>query len=583
MTVESVESADRCGGLIDFSNCAEEILFLLKVHGVDYLFLNPGTDSAPLQEAALALRDRGVNIPKIIACSFESVALAAAHGYWQRTGIPQAVFVHVDVGTQNLGAMVHNILRDRAGVLVLAGKTPYSDDQDVPGSRSSMIHWQQDVPDQAGILRSYAKWTFELSRSSETSQVIGRSVQIAAGGIPGLAYLMLSRDVLMDPPSKKTQRRIDRFARPIPAAMDIEALRRIVDLLMSARSPVIITGRLGLGGLDVLGKLSVLGSIPVISRHPSAMLSSSHPMQIRSEKVAKEVIEDSDLLLAIECDVPWVPSRTTVRREAIVVQIDSDPIKANMPLWVFPIDIGVVANGDLALKQLYNDMSAQIRKARNRRADRNMKLNLNNSDGTEEAVRSAGSVMERPTLEDVISKINSVLTPEDIVVLEAVTSNPIVLQSLERLEPGNVCFSGGPGLGWALGASVGVKLASSQRRVLAVVGDGAFMFGVPTSALCLAAEARAPFVTVVLNNDGYRASRLPVYELFPKGASAKAGEVIGTQFIQPPDFSAIARACGAYGRRVDTLSDLLPALQEAFSVLDSGNCAVVDVHLECGG
>jgi acetolactate synthase-1/2/3 large subunit len=245
--------------------------------------------------------------------------------------------------------------------------------------------------------------------------------------------------------------------------------------------------------------------------------------------------------------------------------------------------MGVVANGDLAVKQLYKDVSARIRKARNRIPDRNIKLNLNNSDRIDAAASPMRSVIESPTVEDVISRINSVLTPEDIVVLEAVTNNPIVLQSLERLEPGNVCFSGGPGLGWALGASVGVKLASSQRRVVAVVGDGAFMFGVPTSALCLAAEARAPFVTVVLNNGGYRASRLPVYELFPNGASARAEEVIGTQFIQPPDFSAVARACGAYGRRVDTLSDLLPALQEAFSVLDRGCCAVVDVHLEFGG
>src|SRR6516225_5290776 len=130
----------------DLRSCAEEILYLLGVHGVDILFLNPGTDSAPLQEAGVALTERGVAIPRIIVCTFEGVALAAAHGHWQASRRLQAVFVHVDVGTQNLGAMVHNVLRDRGGALVLAGKTPYAEDADTPGARDSFIHWQQDVP-----------------------------------------------------------------------------------------------------------------------------------------------------------------------------------------------------------------------------------------------------------------------------------------------------------------------------------------------------------------------------------------------------------------------------------------------------
>lgn len=82
----------------DVRTCAEEILYLLRAQGVEYLFLNPGTDSAPLQEAAAVLEARQVPAPLIVTSSFESVALAAAHGYWQMTRRAQAVFVHVDVG-----------------------------------------------------------------------------------------------------------------------------------------------------------------------------------------------------------------------------------------------------------------------------------------------------------------------------------------------------------------------------------------------------------------------------------------------------------------------------------------------------
>src|SRR5262249_60331764 len=119
---------------------------------------------APVQEAVYALAEAGLPAPTVLLSTFESVSLAAAHAYWNMTGRPQAVFVHVDAGTQNLGAMVHNVLRGRAGVVVIAGKTPYGEHAGPSGGRSSAIHWQQDVPHQAGIVRGYAKWVQEITR-----------------------------------------------------------------------------------------------------------------------------------------------------------------------------------------------------------------------------------------------------------------------------------------------------------------------------------------------------------------------------------------------------------------------------------
>jgi acetolactate synthase-1/2/3 large subunit len=127
---------------------------------------------------------------------------------------------------------------------------------------------------------------------------------------------------------------------------------------------------------------------------------------------------------------------------------------------------------------------------------------------------------------------------------------------------------------------VGIKLARPDRQVVAVVGDGAFMFGVPTAALCLAAEARAPVVIVVLNNGGYRASRLPVLQLFPAGVSAARGDVVGASFTQAPDFVRIAEACGAYGTRTEGADGLAQALDRAMSATREGQAAVIDVRIE---
>lgn len=76
------------------------------------------------------------------------VALSMADGYARLTGKPQCVIVHVDVGTQGLGAAVHNASCGRAPVLIFAGLSPFTIEGEMRGSRTEYIHWIQDVPDQ---------------------------------------------------------------------------------------------------------------------------------------------------------------------------------------------------------------------------------------------------------------------------------------------------------------------------------------------------------------------------------------------------------------------------------------------------
>src|SRR5262245_16867005 len=116
---------------------AEMYVRALMAQGVDRLFLNPGTDTIPIQEALSKLEQTGEPVPRTVLCLFELVAPAAAHGYYQATGRPQAVLVHVDVGTQNLGGTLHNAQRGRAAVLICAGRTPYTTDSRQRGTRDT--------------------------------------------------------------------------------------------------------------------------------------------------------------------------------------------------------------------------------------------------------------------------------------------------------------------------------------------------------------------------------------------------------------------------------------------------------------
>ncbi|GII75945.1 thiamine pyrophosphate protein [Sphaerisporangium rufum] len=551
---------------------AEHLLWLLAEHGVEHLFLNPGTDSAPLQEAIATLGKAGVAVPRVILCSFESVALAAAHGYWQVTRRPQAVFVHVDVGTQNLGAMMHNALRDRAGVVVIAGRTPYAEEPGAPGGRSNPIQWHQDVPDQAGVIRGYAKWVMEVTRPAMLARAVGRAVQLAAGGLPGPAYLMISRDVLMDPPATEPGRR-DRYALPSPPAADPGTVRRVAEALAAAERPLLVTAKTGrrAAGFHAVTRLADAGvRVLDLAESGCVNISTAHPLNVLTAEEGRRAVEQADLLLVVDADVPWIPRFTSPAPGATIVHVDPDPLKTDTPLWTFPVDVAVTADGATALAQIADELERT---------------------GHVPAVRPApavpGPAAPPPTppvagpmsAAEVVAALEEVLRPEDLVVEEAVTASVALHEGLSRTLHGTMFGAGAPGLGWGLAGAVGVSLASPGRRVVSVVGDGSFMFGVPTAALCLAAEAGAPIMAVVLNNDGYRASRLPVFELFPHGLSVAQGDAAGTRFAAPPDFAAVARACHAHGETVRDRAGLAAALRRGLAAVESGRSAVVDVHI----
>ena len=146
-----------------------------------------------------------------------------------------------------------------------------------------------------------------------------------------------------------------------------------------------------------------------------------------------------------------------------------------------------------------------------------------------------------------------------------VTSSDAVRRFLRRQTPGSVLSAGAPGLGWALGAGVGVRLAAPDQTVVALVGDGSFVFGSPVAALWAAQQAAAPFLTLILNNGGYNASKMPVLGLFPDGASKQANAFPGVRFNTPPDYAAVARSCHAYGERVEDPAELTSAIERGLA------------------
>ena len=145
---------------------------------VDYIFANTGTDFPPIIEALARAEASGATLPTAIAVPHENVAVGMAYGHTMVSGRPQAVMVHVNVGTANAVCGLINASRARVPMLLAAGRSPYHE-TGAHGARNRTIQWAQEMFDQAGLVREAVKWDYELSRGEHVEAVIDRAIAVA--------------------------------------------------------------------------------------------------------------------------------------------------------------------------------------------------------------------------------------------------------------------------------------------------------------------------------------------------------------------------------------------------------------------
>lgn len=584
---EQVEVVSSRGGrTLRDVEIAEAYVEALLAQGVSHLFLNPGTDTFPIQEAIVKRQAQGQPTPKVVLCPFEVPALAAAHGFYAVSGRPQAVLVHVDVGTQNLGAMVHNAQRGRIPVLITAGRAPYTTDPTVRGTRDGYIHWLQEQRDQHGIVRNYVKWDYELRRPDQVGEVVARAYQLALSDPPGPVYLTLPREVIME--------RVDQIPLPDPArysparigAGDPDLLRQAAELLVRAERPVVLTSASGRtrAGWDGLVELAELLALPVVEWRTRANFPAEHPLHLGYNYGLEYGLDDADVLLILDHDVPYIPTRTPPNPAATVIHIDLDPVKETIPLWSFPVDLPIRADTGAALSLLTaaaRDLLTQADRERiTTRRDRLATLSA--ARRTEWQNRAHAKANTYPIDIDWLGYCLEIVrreNPDIIFIDEAITSQVPLFCQIRTTTPASWFQSGGSGLGWGLGAAIGAKLAAPDRPVVALVGDGSFLFGVPEVSLWISRQVGAPILVVVINNACYNATKHPLVAAYPEGFSVRTGQFVGIDLAPTPRFDVLAQSVDAYGERVEDPDEVLPALRRAMAEVQSGRSAVLDVIL----
>ena len=554
---------------------ADAYIARLGERGIDYVFANAGTDFAPIVESLSRNAGKDQKVPRFVTVPHENVAMAMAHGYYRTCGKPAAVMVHVTVGTANAVCGLMNAARDNIPVLLAAGRTPLTETGSI-ASRNRSIHWGQEAFDQGGMVREFVKWDYELRAGQPVGAVVDRALDIMMSEPRGPVYLTLPREVLA---AEATHSRRDTVrpmgvANPEPARRSIE---EAAHMIAKAQFPLIVTSSIGRdpAAITELAKLADEFSLPVVQTEARDYnMASDHPMNLGFE--AASWIAKADLVIVLECAIPWIPRAGGPRHDAKIITISSDPLLARYPFKEIESDLLVAGDPCAALRGLRECLAGMPGAKNGTSASRRQAAS---------AAREEGKARRKALIEKVKDQnpihlaylahcINQVKAENAIIVSEL----GVPQAALNLTQPRS--FMGGllsGGLGFGLGAALGAKLAAPEREVIATVGDGSYMFGNPLPYHYVGRAESLPTLTIITNNMMWGAVRQSTLDVYPDGRAAKANIMPLTELRPSPDFEKVVETCGGRGEKVTSAADLLPALERGLDAVRSGTPVTLNV------
>jgi acetolactate synthase-1/2/3 large subunit len=557
---------------------AEVLLRALRGLGIDTVFANAGTDFAPVIEALCRIGNDTAAIPRIVTVPHENLAVAMAHGHYLASGRPAAVMVHVTVGTGNTICALMNACRDTVPLLLMAGRTPHSEFGHI-ASRNFPIHWGQENFDQAGIVREYTKWDYELRAGQHPQDILARALEVAQSEPKGPVYLTLPREVLADP--CRVASRVSR-ANPVAAGEPNEAgIAAAAEWIAAARMPMIVTAHLGRDPLavPVLADLAERFALPVAQAGATAVnLPASHPMNLGQAGGA--LLGEADCIVVADCEVPWFPVRFTPRPGTRVIHLGTDPLYVRFPIRSFPTDLAIAGRTRSSLERLATALDGRRvdERARDDRRRRIAEFQAAQRNARQAALDSGRT--SRPISHAWLAACLREQMPADVLV---VTELGLAADALRLEMPGSLIGVGiGGGLGFGLGAALGAKLAQPNKTVILTVGDGSYMFGNPTPFHFVSRAADLPVLTIVCNNRRWHAVDASTRLVYPEGAAAAAPLMPLVALEPTPEFSKVAEASDAFARKVEDPAELPDAIRAALAAVTQGRQALLDVRVENG-
>ncbi|MEI6383666.1 MAG: thiamine pyrophosphate-dependent enzyme [Betaproteobacteria bacterium] len=539
---------------------------ILISEGVTHLFGNPGTTELPIMQALPEYPDL-----KFVLGLQESVVMAMADGYARASRQLCAANVHVAPGLGNAMGALYNAKFSGSPVILTAGQQEQGH-----GLLEPLLF--DHLTSMAAPL---VKWSIEVTRLQDLPRIMRRAAKIAMTPPMGPVFISLPGDILNDIADIDMGHsvRIDHRVRPSD-----QSLNELINALLSAKNPVIISGKelsskqafLDAGELaSLLGAAVFQESIPY-----SATFLTSHPlyqgMLTRSQENVQKTLDPFDLVLCLGADL---------LRMSVYSPVDPLPhhlrvIHLSERSWElgknYKTELALQAHVGESLQALLPLLKSRIDTSYQEKASTRSKP-LEQKNWTvkrasllkETQSQSSAAPMSAATF---IMHITSQLTPDVIVIEEALTSTQPLPQLLHQHDQDSFFGLASGGLGFGIPGAVGISMAKPNRPIVAIVGDGSAMYGI--QGLWTAVHFKLPITYIIANNKGYRIIKERLVSM--QGSD----RFIGMDMNDPAiDFCQLAQSMGMKSVKVSDPIQLSSVLKAG---IESGKPNLIEVIVSNG-
>jgi acetolactate synthase I/II/III large subunit len=517
----------------------EAIVNGLVAHGVDTVFGLPGAQVYGLFDAFHQAQ------LKVIGARHEQACGYMAFGYARSSGRPGVFSVVPGPGVLNAGAAMLTAYGCNEPVLCLTGQVPTA----YLGRGRGHLH---EMPDQLATLRSFVKWADRIEYPDAAPALVSRAFQEMLSGRRGPVALEMPWDVFTQRADVGPSKPFERLPAPQPDSARIEAAAALIS---ASKTPMIFVGSGAIDACDEILELAELIDAPVVAfRSGRGIVSNAHELGLTMAS-AYRLWPRTDLMIGIgtRMELPTT-FRWPFRPDGLKsVRIDIDPAEMRR----LTVDVSVVADAQAGT----SDLLAAVRKR-----------GYSKTSGRRAAIReaSAATLEEIQSVQPQMAYLNilrEVLPPNAIVTDELSQVGFASWYGFPVYQPRTFITSGYQGtLGSGFPTALGAKVANPDRPVVAITGDGGFMFGV--QELATAVQFGIGVVTLVFNNNAYGNVRRDQRQHFD-------GRVVAADLVNP-DFVRLAESFGVKAARVTSPDHFRPALEKA---LADGGPYLIDIEV----
>ncbi len=519
---------------------AEAVVETLLRHGIDTVYGLPGLHNDPLFDAFFTFKDR----LRVIHTRHEQASAYMALGAALVTGKPQVFAVVPGPGLLNASAALLTASGMNAPVLALVGQIPREDIDRGLGH----LH---EIPDQPGLARHFSKFAARINAPHEAPFTVTDALRHACSGRQGPVVVECAMD---------TWARRSEVTFPVMPAdclrpqVDEDAATEAATILGGSARPLIVVGGGALGASTEIVALAEMLEAPVVAyRRGQGVMPATHRLHINLP-IAHRLWSEVDCVLAIGTRMLYQEAQWGLDDHLKVVRIDIDP--AEPARYKAP---AVALVGDAA--EYSSALLRRLPAFNGERVPRDADL----------APHRAWLTDRLRLLEPQVGFLRAMRAalPENGIFVDEVTQVGFASRLAFPVLAPRTYFSPGyqDTLGWGYGAALGIKAARPDLPVLAIAGDGGFMYQV--GEMATAVQHDIAVVVVVFDNRQFGNVHLIQAQSF-------GGRHIACD-LQNPDFVTLAQSFGAAAFRATSPHELEDAVGEALAL----NRPAL-IHVPCG-